>query len=436
MTSLNHSGNTRFTVFIRLPCPRGDFVDPPPMEWNAAKDQALWDILSRPSKGDDLDWKALYQHTPQFCSTHVLTCLSERRADHFEVTLQFLLQQAAWLYDRQLSQVRAQMRKVPTTQSTSTSPAPGSISGSAALGQAKGASNNAPRTTSRLASQQKEPVPVPQRAPIPRRTSSTTTINQLKSAREPMRTEPAATEPKEPTREIHTSRPSGSRRDPPVPKSPTLEEEDLTSSSSESESDEDERMASRRGLRFRPFGKFSTHKPGLRDDEEEEDDSPAFLPLSSGPAHVHHHPSGPDLNATLRMNEDEPAGPRRRPTEQQIHVHRKPPTAESSTSSVSSGVPVTFPATDRRRHMHQSGGTLSPRRGPEGAPFSPRRSLASAGRETSDGTPSMGSSFSDLDDASVTQSALEEAIMSNMQHGGMASRMSTISQALRSRYLP
>lgn len=38
-------------------------------------------------------------------------------------------------------------------------------------------------------------------------------------------------------------------------------------------------------------------------------------------------------------------------------------------------------------------------------------------------------------DASVTQSALEEALMSNMQHGGMASRMSTISQALRSRYL-
>lgn len=37
-------------------------------------------------------------------------------------------------------------------------------------------------------------------------------------------------------------------------------------------------------------------------------------------------------------------------------------------------------------------------------------------------------------DASVTQSALEEALLSNMQHGGMASRMSTISQALRSRY--
>lgn len=64
------------------------------------------------------------------------------RADHFDVTLQFLLQQAAWLYDRQLSQVRAQMSRVPTTQSTSTSPAPGSVSGSTALGQqTKGATN-------------------------------------------------------------------------------------------------------------------------------------------------------------------------------------------------------------------------------------------------------------------------------------------------------
>ena len=39
-------------------------------------------------------------------------------------------------------------------------------------------------------------------------------------------------------------------------------------------------------------------------------------------------------------------------------------------------------------------------------------------------------------DASVTQSALEEALASNMQAGGgMASRMSSISQAIRSKYL-
>jgi hypothetical protein len=55
-------------------------------------------------------------------------------ADEFDVTLPFLLQQAAWLYDRQLSQVRAQMRKVGNTHSSSPSPALGSVSGSGALG--------------------------------------------------------------------------------------------------------------------------------------------------------------------------------------------------------------------------------------------------------------------------------------------------------------
>ncbi|KAJ9622651.1 uroporphyrin-III C-methyltransferase [Taxawa tesnikishii (nom. ined.)] len=73
---------------------------------------------------------------------------------------------------------------------------------------------------------------------------------------------------------------------------------------------------------------------------------------------------------------------------------------------------------------------LSPKRRAELAKLSPRTK-----KEGSEGTPSMGSSFSDLDDASVTQSALEDALLSNMQHGSMASRMSTISQALRSKYL-
>lgn len=40
-----------------------------------------------------------------------------------------------------------------------------------------------------------------------------------------------------------------------------------------------------------------------------------------------------------------------------------------------------------------------------------------------------------LSDASISQSALEDAYLSNMQRGASASRMSTISQAIRSRYL-
>lgn len=51
----------------------------------------------------------------------------------------------------------------------------------------------------------------------------------------------------------------------------------------------------------------------------------------------------------------------------------------------------------------------------------------------------MGSSFSDLDDASVTQSALEEALVREMGAGGssigVTGRMSLVGKALKNRYL-
>ena len=46
---------TQFTVYIRLPFPRGDFVDPSPVNWDSTKDQGLWDILTRASKGREID---------------------------------------------------------------------------------------------------------------------------------------------------------------------------------------------------------------------------------------------------------------------------------------------------------------------------------------------------------------------------------------------
>ncbi|PIG82378.1 autophagy-related protein 29 [Aspergillus arachidicola] len=415
MTSLNQSGDTNFTVsYASLFLGAILWILHLQAEWNAAKDQALWDLLSRPSKGDDIDWKAL--------------------AERFDVTLQFLLQQAAWLYDRQLSQVRWQMRKVGTTQSSSPSPAPGSVSGSTALGgqSAKGGTGAAPRVQSRLSSHQKDTLP--QRGPPPRRTSSATTVNQIKPSRESPRTE-TPVELKDPRWESFNRRSSASKRDQapvplaPVHKSPALQEEDLSSSSASSSSDEDDGLVSRRGLQFRRFGKFSIHRPGLRDDEEDEDESPAFLPLSRAQPETTRDPSGQDLNATLRLQDEDQAGARRR-TSEQSPIPRASITTESPTSSVSSGAPVTVP----RRGVNSIPSPLSASRRGELAHHSPRR-LNNSGRDASDGTPSMGSSYSDLDDASVTQSALEEALLSNMQHGGMASRMSTISQALRSRYL-
>ncbi|KAJ6087271.1 hypothetical protein N7467_006185 [Penicillium canescens] len=400
--------DTKFTVFIRLPFARGDFVDPPPVEWDAYKDQALWDILSRPSKGD-IDWKAL--------------------AENFEVTLQFLLQQAAWLYDRQLSQVRAQIRKVGTTQSISPSPAPGSVSGSTALGGQvqKDVPVTGPRGATRQGSQQKD---IPRRSLDDRRTSTPTTAGtQQRGPQDPTRTDTPTAEEKDSHWDSLGRHPSVARREqPPAPvlRSPPLEEEDLSSSLSE-ESDSDEET-SRRMPRFKRFGKFSTQRSGLRDDEDDEDDTPAFLPLVRENEQTQRERPAQELSATLRLGAER-AAQRRRGPERPGPIM---PATDSSTSSMSSGAPVSLSPSDSRR-MNPTAPTLNTQRLPESRQNS-RKSTAS-GRETSDGTPSMGSSFSDLDDASVTQSALEEALLSNMQHGGMASRMSTISQALRSRYL-
>ena len=56
------------------------------------------------------------------------------RANKFNVTLAFLSQQAAWLYERQLSQVRAQLRNVNKPSSAGNSPTPGSSSASGTAG--------------------------------------------------------------------------------------------------------------------------------------------------------------------------------------------------------------------------------------------------------------------------------------------------------------
>ena len=47
--------------------------------------------------------------------------------------MSFLLQQAAYLYDRQVSQVRAQLRRVGASKSTAASPIPGAESGGEAM---------------------------------------------------------------------------------------------------------------------------------------------------------------------------------------------------------------------------------------------------------------------------------------------------------------
>lgn len=227
-----------------------------------------------------------------------------------------------------------------------------------------------------------------------RRTSSTstTTINQLRSSRDPLRTDTPTGEGKEQRWDSFGRRPSFTRREQPPPssllRSPPLQEEDLTSSSSEESEDEDD---TKQAPRFKRFGKFSTHGAGLRNDEDEDDDdyTPAFLPLGRESQPTSRERPIQEPSATLRLEEQ-----RRRSTEQQP-TPRIPVTSESSASSVSSGVAANLPQGEIRRPS-QARGTLGPHQHGEVPRRSPRKSTAS-GREASDGTPSMGSSFSDLD---------------------------------------
>ncbi|OQE29533.1 hypothetical protein PENSTE_c002G01536 [Penicillium steckii] len=414
----------QYVVLVRLPFPRGDFQDPLSVDWDARKERALWDLISRPSK-DGLDWNEL--------------------SEKFGVTLPFLQQQVAWLYERQLTQARAQMRKAPQhlqLHSNSSSPAPGSVVGSTALGgQPQRPPVAGSRGMFRQVSQQRDG---PHPAPTGRRASSTstTTISRVPDSRDPSRIDTPMTEGREQATEATARRPSVARRDQPQStsfmRSPPLEEEDLSSSSEESDSERE--TSPRRFPRWRNFGKYSTHRSrhGIRNDEDddEEDDAPAFLPMTHHEETSRENPierASEELSGTLRL-QAERATAAWRPSERRAGF---PSTGvDSATSSTgmssasSAGPSQPAKAGNRQTLLRSPHGAVTGVTGQTRA--SPRRSGVSG----SEGTPSMGSSFSDLDDTSVTQSALEEALMSNMQQGGMASRMSTISQALRSRYLP
>ena len=187
-------------------------------------------------------------------------------------------------------------------------------------------------------------------------------------------------------------------------------------SSSSSDSDEGHGMTRSRAFARRPrYAAARSKLNALSDADEEGEDSPPFLPFSDVRSATTPPPSDP--GATLRL--DPNPGAERRPAGVMAKgkAGALPQTAYSSSSSAQSQ-----PQSHKQRPPSRPS-TLSPQQ---------RRIAKEAG---SDGTRSMGSSFSDLDDASVTQSALEEALAGEMQHGGVASKMSTISQALRSRYM-
>ncbi|KAL2263628.1 hypothetical protein VTK26DRAFT_5891 [Humicola hyalothermophila] len=456
----------KYHVYVRLPFNRGDFVDPGTVNWDEKKSEALWSILSDASIAD-VDWTRL--------------------AAEFDVSVDFLLQMANYLTERHTSQLRAQMMKAAAARgSNAPSPVPGAEPPGGYQGAfeaAKRLASGTGRAPSALSIRREAASPLPKNEgdhdgpgvagpstlsnlpsrPRTSRTSSagTATPSQTQPVTKPgtavrlndpqRRRFPHLTTPSAQPQQDHQPRGEHDTENPPS--SPAA-----STSSSQSSSSSDSVVQSRiirRPPRFQAKSARGAAGAVGGDADDDDEDEPAFLPFKP-PTASSQSPggsSGQDLGATLRgglRGLDQEAGGRSEAAQSL--------TSDSSVGSAVAIVPrraaTAGPAAGTGEKWFPAGAAAGVG---QQAPVSPRRMTELAGRgqgsamkgrgtsrEGSDGTPSMGSSFSDLDDASVTQSALEEALASRMQDGTIGSRMSviggtiggTIGQAIRSRYLP
>lgn len=413
-TAPPESARPNYTVFIRLPFPRGSFTDPAPVNWTAIQDRKLWKLISKPH---DLDWEGLSQE--------------------FGIELEFLLMQAAWLSERHMERMRRQVTKIAGGGDTAESkplPAPGSMAtgpplrrGSPALPAAAPAS---PTTEG----------PVLTSLPRISRTPSFATVTQSRLA---------SGLPAQARRAPRGS--SGSTRRPILTSTSEVSQEyyeDAIEHEGPSDSDSGDEPVSaltRSQLTFRrpPAKKKPSALNTLASDGDEEDEpddgddddssNGGYLPFAAAS-------KAGDPAATVRGNAPAQQSSRPATALASARVPRPPvrtATESSQSSTTSSAAPNASSAAplmarhlspqpstsnsqtppQRRRASHESSAgpahPLSPRHRAQLASLSPQ-----SRREGSDGTPSMGSSFSDLDAESLNSSALEDALMSNMQRGG------------------
>lgn len=77
-------------VYIKIPVNRAGFVNPVNVNWSEEKEQRLWKVLSK-SKRSEVDWNSL--------------------SEQFGVSVSFLQQQAYWLYEHELEQLKSEIQK-------------------------------------------------------------------------------------------------------------------------------------------------------------------------------------------------------------------------------------------------------------------------------------------------------------------------------------
>ncbi|CCU76921.1 Autophagy-related protein 29 [Blumeria hordei DH14] len=378
--------NSSFIVFIRLPFPRKDFVDPPPVDWDAVKDKQLWKIISNASKVSAIDWNEL--------------------AAEFRVPLPFLLQQVAWLYERQMQQVQAQMRKARLSTGTAIAPVH--------LGSKSEDRRVAVETDQNLST-----------GPNQRRetTVSNATVENQKYGIWPSTSQPSTLNTittyqnaELTTHSLGTTIVQKLQSRSRVIEIPRLKTHAPAKDSSDSQSDSDSHLPT--SPRHRKLS-YASNSIGRKLADEDDDDL-AFLPYT------------PPINKVQGDTKCMATSHNRNDSDQAPSSITRAVEQQPQSSNISSLSPKNRGPLYNQANRKFGSGISSK--------WTSEADVATSGAkgksvEKNDSTPSTGSSFSDLDDSSVTQSALEEALASNMQAGAMASRMSTISQALRSKYL-
>ncbi|KAL7812593.1 Arb2 domain-containing protein [Trichoderma aethiopicum] len=346
----------QYTVFIRVPIPRRGFVDPPPISWDAAKDEALWKILS----------------------------------GHKEIDfpVDFLVQQVAYLNERHQSHFLAQVRKATAAAKGSATQSPVPASDAGHLRTPSALSIRRDVSTLRNESGAAGPaVNSPNRPAMSRNASGTTTVMRDGSGASPrIGTRPSLRALDQAARTRLSSLPIPS----PSPKSPELPAAETNKAnspgpaeSSSSSSSDDESLAVqsriiRRPPRYQP-PQDSYPYPVDEDDESE----PAFRPYnapSAGPS------SSPDLSSTLKLRNAGPSGGARR---------NPRPFAKESHHSQTSDSSASSPAMPLRPVKARESNNVDPS-SPSRRATDPRSS-----RDNSEGTPSISSSFSDLDGMSL-----------------------------------
>lgn len=383
--------STQFTALIRLPFPRGNFVDPPQAQWDAEKDRQLWKVISKSSKTSDLNWVEL--------------------ASKFQVPPTFLLQQAAWLYERHFEHVRNQMKKVSGSNVNAAASGGGSTLtpfGGVAMQRAGSGGAGPPRTSSALSGHRRTSPSLGlqetiEPAPALTRTPSTTTITQFRAQTQQLLTRTLSARSAQrpnfarPTKDDRSISP-GTLTHTTVGEPPDSPEIPASSSSSSSSLSDTDHPAHRSQLFKRP-PRFQQKRPrelapfaesdGTQDGDEASSQGTTMLPFASAAR----RPRGtsrqglPEQNARLADGQDSSAAKQNSP-QSQVTTE----TASSMTSSASASDAPSCPQAAAKS-------PVSPN-------FNPRAAMANVGspraqalrrQEGSEGTPSMGSSFSDID---------------------------------------